>query len=65
MGYLITQIIICLLIAAIIGFVIGWLLRGLGCNTEEAYESESIEKRSFQDAPYERGGSEFQEYSRN
>lgn len=29
MGYLITQIIICLLIAAMIGFFIGWLLRGL------------------------------------
>jgi predicted flap endonuclease-1-like 5' DNA nuclease len=58
MGYLITQIIICLLIAAIIGFVIGWLLRGLGCNTEEAYESESIEKRSFQDTPNERGDSD-------
>ena len=38
MGYLITQIIICLLIAAIIGFIIGWLLRGLGCNDQEAYE---------------------------
>lgn len=40
MGYLITQIIICLLIAAIIGFIIGWLLRGLGCNNQEeaAYE---------------------------
>lgn len=39
MGYLITQIIICLLIAAIIGFIIGWLLRGLGCNSqEEGYE---------------------------
>lgn len=38
MGYLITQIIICLLIAAIIGFIIGWLLRGLGCNDQETYE---------------------------
>ena len=31
MGYLITQIIVCLLIAALIGFILGWLLRGLGC----------------------------------
>ena len=40
MGYLITQIIICLLIAALIGFIIGWLLRGLGCNNndQEAYQ---------------------------
>jgi hypothetical protein len=43
MGYLITQIIICLLIAAIIGFIIGWLLRGLGCNNnEEAYEGANL-----------------------
>ncbi len=40
MGYLITQIIICLIIAAVIGFIIGWLLRGLGCEeqNEAAYE---------------------------
>lgn len=38
MGYLITQIIIYLLIAAVIGFIIGWLLRGLGRNNQEAYE---------------------------
>jgi len=31
MGYLIIQIIVCLLIAALIGFILGWLLRGLGC----------------------------------
>ncbi len=43
MGYLITQIIICLLIAAIIGFIIGWLLRGLGCNNEEAYEGANLD----------------------
>jgi hypothetical protein len=35
MGYLITQIIICLLIAALIGFIIGWLLRGIGCKNQE------------------------------
>lgn len=42
MGYLITQIIICLLIAALIGFILGWLLRGLGSKDPEAKE----EKRS-------------------
>ncbi len=36
MGYLITQIIVCLLIAALIGFIVGWLLRGLGCNKQES-----------------------------
>lgn len=35
MGYLITQIIICLLIAMMVGFVIGWLLRGLGFGADE------------------------------
>jgi hypothetical protein len=43
MGYLITQIIICLLIAAIIGFIIGWLLRGLGCNDQETYGDNAYE----------------------
>ena len=43
MGYLITQIIICLLISAIIGFIIGWLLRGLGCNEQEAYGDRAYE----------------------
>ncbi len=38
MGYLITQIIICLLIAALLGFIIGWLLRGLGCAEQEVYQ---------------------------
>lgn len=41
MEYLIAQIIICLLIAALIGFVIGWLLRGIGCNNQEGYRHVS------------------------
>ncbi len=41
MGYLIGQIIFCLVLAALIGFIVGWLLRGLGCdNNEEVYENE-------------------------
>lgn len=31
MGYLIFQIIICLLIAFLLGLLIGWWLRGIGC----------------------------------
>ena len=41
MGYLVTQIIICLLIAALIGFIIGWLLRGLGCNEQQEVYQEA------------------------
>jgi hypothetical protein len=44
MGYLISQIIFCLVLAALIGFIVGWLLRGLGCdNNEEVYEDEAFE----------------------
>ncbi len=48
MGYLITQIIICLIIAAVIGFIIGWLLRGLGCEgqNEAAFEGAGSEGSS-------------------
>ena len=46
MGYLITQIIICLLIAALIGFIIGWLLRGIGCKSQDSEKSESAGLRS-------------------
>ncbi len=48
MGYLITQIIICLLIAALIGFVIGWLLRGLSCN-EQTNDLGDTKVASFND----------------
>ena len=47
MGYLITQIIICLLIAAFIGFIIGWLLRGLGCNKEHSQTIDNNGKLDF------------------
>ena len=36
MSYLISQIVICLLLAAAIGFILGWLLRGMGCKSLEA-----------------------------
>jgi len=36
MGYLIFQIIICLLLAALIGTIIGWWLRGFGCRRDLA-----------------------------
>lgn len=34
MGYLIGQIVFCLLVAAILGFIIGWLLRSLVCRNK-------------------------------
>jgi predicted flap endonuclease-1-like 5' DNA nuclease len=40
MGYLITQIVLCLLIAAALGFFIGWFLRGYFCDQKIA-EMES------------------------
>jgi predicted flap endonuclease-1-like 5' DNA nuclease len=36
MTYLITQIVLCLLLAAIIGFVIGWALRSIACQKKIA-----------------------------
>ena len=44
MGYLITQIIICLLVAAMIGFFIGWLLRGLTFVDEEEITESTLVK---------------------
>lgn len=43
MSYLITQMLLCLLLAAAIGFVLGWLLRGMlyGQSTEELDDSET------------------------
>ena len=53
MGYLITQIIICLLIAVMIGFVIGWLLRGLGLEVDDEdmpkYKKQGAVDTSFLD----------------
>lgn len=55
MSYLLAQILICLLIAGIIGAIIGWLLRG-GCNCEEelqAKELELNERLALADAQWE------------
>lgn len=43
MGYLISEIIFCLLLSAVIGFVIGWLLRGLSM-TETSSENNLQQK---------------------
>ncbi|MEE9396760.1 MAG: DUF4332 domain-containing protein [Methylococcales bacterium] len=45
MGYLIAQIIVCLFIAALIGFILGWLLRGLSARSRETYLEEDCENR--------------------
>jgi predicted flap endonuclease-1-like 5' DNA nuclease len=36
MTYLITQIVLCLLLAAVFGFVIGWALRSMACQKQVA-----------------------------
>ena len=36
MAYLITQIVFCLLLAALVGFLIGWALRSLACQKKIA-----------------------------
>ncbi len=36
MGYLISQMLLCLLLAALLGFLIGWLLRAMTCNRKIA-----------------------------
>jgi predicted flap endonuclease-1-like 5' DNA nuclease len=42
MGYLISKIIICLLLAFLLGLILGWLLRNLACRgREHAFTSES------------------------
>lgn len=48
MGYLIAQILFCLLIAAIIGFIVGWLLRGRSLRSRERYVEEQREERARQ-----------------
>jgi len=45
MGYLIAQIIVCLFLAALIGFIVGWLLRGLTAKSREADLEDDCEKR--------------------
>lgn len=46
MSYLITQIFICLLIAAVIGFIIGWLLKTVSCKATQ--DSITKEKNSLE-----------------
>lgn len=49
MTYLITQIWLCLLIAAVLGFVIGWLLRGLcKCQQNDNHNLESDNSQQLQ-----------------
>lgn len=36
MSYLITQMLLCLLLAAVLGFILGWLLRRCSCDEVEA-----------------------------
>jgi predicted flap endonuclease-1-like 5' DNA nuclease len=45
MSYLIQQILLCLLIAAIIGFVVGWLLRGISARQHEQDQAKEFEQR--------------------
>ncbi len=59
MGYLITQIIVCLLIAALIGFILGWLLRGLGCKDSSELDDNgsNINKKSTKNSLSSSGSS--------
>ena len=45
MSYLILQILFCLIIAAVIGFIIGWLLRGISVKQREHNLIEECDKR--------------------
>lgn len=45
MSYLIQQILLCLLIAAILGFVIGWLLRGISAKQREQDQAKEFDQR--------------------
>ena len=45
MSYLILQILFCLIIAAVIGFIIGWLLRGISVKQREHDLIEECDKR--------------------
>ena len=52
MTYLITQIILCLLLAALLGFLIGWALRSIACQKKlAALEAEWTERLSAAGAP--------------
>jgi predicted flap endonuclease-1-like 5' DNA nuclease len=52
MTYLITQIVVCLLLAALFGFIIGWALRALACQKKIAeIEAEWADKLAAAGAP--------------
>ena len=58
MTYLITQIVLCLLLAALIGFVIGWALRSMSCQKKmaelEAAWADRLASASVGGAPVQR-----------
>ena len=58
MTYLITQIVFCLLLAALIGFVIGWALRSIACGKKiaelEAAWADRLAAASAGGAPVEK-----------
>ncbi len=45
MSYLIKQILLCMIIAAVLGFIIGWILRGNKAKQRERYLAEECDKR--------------------
>jgi predicted flap endonuclease-1-like 5' DNA nuclease len=45
MSYLIQQILLCLIIAAVLGFIIGWLLRGISAKQREHDLTAECDKR--------------------
>jgi predicted flap endonuclease-1-like 5' DNA nuclease len=52
MTYLITQIVVCLLLAAVFGFMIGWALRAMACTKKIAeLESEWADRLAAAGAP--------------
>ena len=52
MTYLITQIVLCLLLAALFGFIIGWALRGIACQKKIAeLEAEWSDRLAAAGAP--------------
>lgn len=55
MNYLITQMWACLLIAAAIGALIGWMLRSISCNTKlEEQDAEWRSKLKQQESSYQK-----------
>ena len=58
MTYLITQIVLCLLLAAVVGFIIGWALRSMACQKKvaeiEAAWAERLATASAGKAPAQR-----------